>query len=181
MNQALLLNAMSYCTPVCAQGVNCNNGDAILRMMTSWNTKCDKLQCFSRVLHKCLMQRWKNCVANERDFVVKYSQLWKVCTHDICKFHYNCNDIFWEKEIGDMTFLLTFVPVTWAKALYIPLLKCHASFSLSLSLSHTHTHTHTKSNVLKYQLGLGLIDCNWVPDLTFPMHLGLKRWVLCAP
>jgi len=58
------------------KGGTCNNGDAILQMMTYWNTECD----------------------NERDFVEKYSQLWKAYTHDICKFHYNCNNTFWEKK-----------------------------------------------------------------------------------
>jgi hypothetical protein len=30
------------------KGGNCNNGDAILRIITSWNIQCDKLQCFSK-------------------------------------------------------------------------------------------------------------------------------------
>lgn len=36
-----------------------------------------------------LMQRWKNYVDNEGDFVKGQFELYKGCTHNIFKFHYN--------------------------------------------------------------------------------------------
>ena len=38
-------------------------------------------------------------VDNKADFVGKSRQLRKGCAHDICRFHYNCSCIFWEKEL----------------------------------------------------------------------------------
>ena len=38
-----------------------------------------------------LMQRWKKCLDNG-GFVGKCPQLCKKCTHDICKFHYSCEE-----------------------------------------------------------------------------------------
>jgi hypothetical protein len=40
-----------------------------------------------------LTQMWKNHVDNG-DSVEKQSLLCKGCTHDLCKFHYNCNYSF---------------------------------------------------------------------------------------
>ena len=113
------------------KGGNWNNGHPILQLMTSWNTECDKLHCFTQVSYakvESVCRQWKRLCE-------KILSALKLCTHDICKFHYNCNDTFWEKETGGITSVLTFDQVTWVKALHIPLLKCHVS--LPLSLTHT--------------------------------------------
>jgi hypothetical protein len=53
---------------------------------------------------QCHIQRWRKCANNEGDFVKKYSQFHKGCTHNICLFYYNC--IRCEKKVGGSTFLL---------------------------------------------------------------------------
>lgn len=45
-----------------------------------------------------ITQRRKNFVDTEGDIVEKSFQLYKGCTHYICKFHCNCNYIFWKKK-----------------------------------------------------------------------------------
>ena len=85
-------------------------------MTASWNTWCVEGLMPQQSILRDQHTVYKNYVDSDGDFVEIWPQLCKTCTHDMCKFHYNCSYSFLGKNrrhyslidfcnIGDKSFL----------------------------------------------------------------------------